>query len=349
VESKIEDSCMQETHQNDKDACRITYEEKLPLYGRLSQEAKFVLEHELSKVRIKYHSLIHRVKEFDSLWKKGQRKQKDPFSFGDIVGLRVVCLFISDIERVGNVIKSSFDVISEENKIESEDVASFGYRSVHYDVVLKKTYSGPRYDQISGMRVEIQVRTIAMDAWAAASHYLDYKTDQDIPVALKRDFHALSALFYVADQHFEMFFKSREIAREKAAESFQTPDPNLDQPINLDSLSAYLAQRLPDRKESTSDFLSQLVQELSDSGYNTIKQVDETLDIGWEAFSKYEDENPPGSDPKQKQRFETVGVVRILFDIADDNFRKSRGRAVGSVEKYRPLLKHRPRKGTKWN
>ncbi|HEV2989787.1 MAG TPA: hypothetical protein VG759_15195 [Candidatus Angelobacter sp.] len=333
---------MEETHQNDRDACRITYEEKLPLYGRLSQEAKFVLEHELSKVKIKYHSINHRVKEFDSLWEKGQRKRKDPFSFGDIVGLRVVCLFISDIVRVGNVIKSSFEVISEENKIESEDVTSFGYRSFHYDVALKKTYAGPRYDQISGMRLEIQVRTIAMDAWAAASHYLDYKTDQDIPVELKRDFHALSALFYVADQHFEMFFRSREVAREKAVESFQAPAPNLDQPVNLDSLSAYLAQRFPDRKESAPTYLSQLVQELSDAGYRTIKQVDEILNAGWNAFSKYEEENPPGPDPKKKLRFERVGVVRITFDIADDNFMKSRKHPTGKlVDKYRPLLKHK--------
>jgi len=95
------------------------------------------------------------------------------------VGLRVVCLFLSDIERVAKVVKESFEVLEEDNKIEGREISSFGYMSFHFTVQMKRSFSGPRYDAIASIPFEIQVRTIAMDAWATTSHYLDYKSDVD--------------------------------------------------------------------------------------------------------------------------------------------------------------------------
>lgn len=43
-----------------------------------------------------------------------------------------------------------------------------------------------------------------LNAWASISHYLGYKKESDIPAELRRDFNALSGLFYVADTHFAM-------------------------------------------------------------------------------------------------------------------------------------------------
>ena len=61
------------------------------------------------------------------------------------------------------------------------------------------------------MPFEIQVRTIAQDAWDSVSHYLDYKNNS-IRDELKRDFYALSGLFYVADTHFS-FIKQDKMRR----------------------------------------------------------------------------------------------------------------------------------------
>jgi putative GTP pyrophosphokinase len=132
--------------------------------------------------------------------------------------------FLSDIDHIGQVIRDSFLVISEDNKIEGSEVSSFGYMSVHFIATMKKEHSGPRYDHIANMRFEIQVRTIAMDAWANVSHYLEYKSETDVPSDLRRDFYALSGLFYVADKHFEMFFRSRTASREQLAEAFAQPN-----------------------------------------------------------------------------------------------------------------------------
>ena len=64
--------------------------------------------------------------------------------------------------------------------------------------IMRAEYSGPRYDNIAVLPFEIQVRTIAMDAWANVSHHLDYKSDKDVPAELRKDFYALSGLFYLA-------------------------------------------------------------------------------------------------------------------------------------------------------
>src|SRR5882724_7674996 len=119
-------------------------------------------------------------------------------------------------------------------------MSSFGYFSVHFICKIRANYIGPRYDGLKDQNFEIQVRTISMDAWANISHYLDYKSDTDIPKDLKKDFFALSGLFYVADTHFEMFFKNK---KEQAKKTKKELDSNLDIAINLESLDAYLKKR----------------------------------------------------------------------------------------------------------
>ena len=75
--------------------------------------------------------------------------------------------------------------------------------ALQYKAKLSEKYKVENYDQIRNIPFEVQIRTVAQDAWASISHYLDYKKESDIPRHLKRDFSALSELFYVADTHFE--------------------------------------------------------------------------------------------------------------------------------------------------
>jgi len=82
--------------------------------------------------------------------------------------------------------------------------------SLYLKAKLKTTDITLLGEEIKKIPFEIQVRTIAQDAWAAISHYLDYKKKSVIPDQLKRDFHALSGLFYVADTHF-LFIRREQI------------------------------------------------------------------------------------------------------------------------------------------
>lgn len=292
------------------------------LYAQLESESHFILERGLKDVGVKYHSLTSRVKQLNSFLEKVKTKQlSSPLEeIHDLVGLRVVCLFLSDIRRVGELIHSCFSVIEEDNKIEGTDVSSFGYLSVHFVATMKDEYVGPRYDPISKLPFEIQVRTIAMDAWANVSHYLAYKSDKDVPSDLKRDFYALSGLFYVADKHFELFYGASKRSQETMSQFFvaATPEAKAEQELNLDSLTAYLETKFPDRSHSEPKAVSLLVGELKSVGYKTIGDVDRIVTETKDAFEAYEKERPPLLG--KGKRFLDVGVVRISAQLADDEF-----------------------------
>lgn len=315
------------------------FQGKAVVYSQLKEEALFILEQALNETDIKLHSITSRVKALDSFIGKVQRKQSDkPFEeIQDVVGLRVICLFISDIARIGAVIRKSFFVLSEDNKVEGTDISSFGYMSVHFVLMMKDEYKGPRYDSIAKTPFEIQVRTIAMDSWANVSHYLDYKSDVDVPKELRRDFYALSGLFYVADRHFEMFMESSRKSREKMVRAFGKDEPPLDQEINSDSLAAYLINEFPDRARSDAKSISDLIGELSDAGIKSISDIDRAKDAAWEAFLAWERDSPPHGEATSQ--FTDVGVVRGILDLTNENYQRLRGIRKETILKYETLLK----------
>ena len=120
------------------------------IYEQLRVEALFIANQALEDAGIKIHSISARIKTIESFLDKAKAKElREPLNdIHDIVGLRIVCLFLSDIGRIGNLIRDRFLVIAEDNKIEGADASSFGYMSLHVDVTMKKEHQGPRYDQI---------------------------------------------------------------------------------------------------------------------------------------------------------------------------------------------------------
>ncbi|QWI58080.1 GTP pyrophosphokinase [Bacillus mycoides] len=326
------------------------------IYQKLKEEGEYTLKSILETTDIKIHTILSRVKDKDSFLKKVERKESNkPFDeINDIVGLRIVCLFLSDVERIGEMIRQTFDVISEDNKINGfEDTSTFGYMSAHFIVKFKEEFKGIRYDNILDIPFEIQVRTISMDAWANISHYLDYKSEKDIPKELKRDFHAISGLFYVADTHFEMFFKesqnNKHILDEKVEAIVNKAESNLkqekeqeqeqeqkqEQELNLDSLSSYLRKKFTDRRHCNSKDVSQLVSELTDLDYQTIEGLDSQIDKGWEAFLEYEKVYQPAG----AKEYQDVGVVRMLLAIVDEEYRLFKYATDTKYKTFRHLLK----------
>jgi len=191
------------------DQLRNEYKIRIGLYKQLIETVKFFISREIQNHSIKIHSFNDRIKSFDSFVGKIRKKEvKEPFQeIMDIVGLRVVCLFHSDVKNIGDIVKKNFEIIEEDDKINSVDVNIFGYMSLHYKAKLKDKDVPSDCKDLKNIPFEIQIRTIVQDAWASISHYLDYKNESEIPIHLKRDFHALSGLFYVADTHFEILRK----------------------------------------------------------------------------------------------------------------------------------------------
>ena len=187
---------------------KLKYEQLAPKLDKLKHEVIYILEQKIKSSGIPIHMISGRIKTLDSLNAKAKRLdiQSPLDDIGDICGVRIICLFLSDVSRLGEIIDRFFHVLRIDDKAASKAEDQFGYLSVHCICRLPDSCTGPRYDDIKELRFEVQLRTIAMHSWATISHYLDYKSAQAIPSELRKDFHALSGLFYVADSHFELFF-----------------------------------------------------------------------------------------------------------------------------------------------
>lgn len=186
------------------------YFNRLNCYKKLKDVALHQLSKAMSMNNLKKHDLDKRIKTPLSLYKKAQRKEiKNPFEqIHDIVGLRVVCLFLSDVEKIRNILKDTFKIVYEDDKTKTTKANAFGFLGVNFTVKLKD----PPKEQmdIKDFLFEIQVRTISQDTWAVISHKLDYKKSKPIRDDLRREFYALSGLLHIADKHFDILRRNKQ-------------------------------------------------------------------------------------------------------------------------------------------
>ncbi|HKM20704.1 MAG TPA: GTP pyrophosphokinase family protein [Lachnospiraceae bacterium] len=95
----------------------------------------------------------------------------------DIAGIRIICSFTSDIYRIAEMLRNQSDikVISIKDYIKAPKES--GYKSYHMLV------SVPIYlsDSVVDTKVEIQIRTVAMDFWASLEHKINYKFEKNAP------------------------------------------------------------------------------------------------------------------------------------------------------------------------
>lgn len=256
---------------------RTQYEERCPLYDRLCGLVVETLRPRLEKNGVNVHAVFHRVKAWASFDAKALRRgYGDAYeTIDDIAGVRVVCLYRDDIPAARKVIGECFDV-QDAPDTRPEEADRFGYQGQHVTVKLRGDWSGPHYDALKGLKCEVQLRTIAMDAWDAVSHHLDYKSESGIPEELKRDFYALSALFHVADTQFERLREAQEDSQRRAEEAVQ-PGSALDMPINYDTLAAYLRLAFPDAAPAPPSLVSSGVDTVHSFGYQTIGDIDKRV------------------------------------------------------------------------
>lgn len=93
----------------------------------------------------------------------------------DIAGIRIICSFTSDIYYLAEAIARQDDMQVEMVKDYIANPKPNGYRSYHMVVVVPIYLSSGRVR----IRVEIQIRTIAMDFWASLEHQLRYKKNME--------------------------------------------------------------------------------------------------------------------------------------------------------------------------
>lgn len=122
-----------------------------------------------------------RVKKISSILEKAQKKSIElediEKELDDIAGIRIICQFVEDIDKVVDLIRKRKDMEIKSEKDYITKGKESGYRSYHI-IVYYDIYGlhGPRK-----IKVEIQIRTLAMNFWATIEHSLQYKYKENMP------------------------------------------------------------------------------------------------------------------------------------------------------------------------
>lgn len=140
-----------------------------------------IYEHRSQGLYSPIEQVTGRVKTIASILDKAQKKNISVSEIEekllDIAGVRIICQFVEDIEKVVEIIRrrTDMEVIAERDYI--NHMKDSGYRSYHiianYEV---QTLQGNRK-----IKVEIQIRTLAMNFWSTIEHSLQYKYKKNIP------------------------------------------------------------------------------------------------------------------------------------------------------------------------
>ncbi|KSV60102.1 GTP pyrophosphokinase [Acetivibrio ethanolgignens] len=127
-----------------------------------------------------------RVKTISSILEKAQRKKIElediEEKLDDIAGIRIICQFVEDIDKVVELIHQREDmkVIQEKNYIKEQKAS--GYRSYHLIIEYSvQTMHGPKK-----LKAEIQIRTLGMNFWATIEHSLQYKYKTNMPEHIRK-------------------------------------------------------------------------------------------------------------------------------------------------------------------
>lgn len=157
-----------------------------------------------------------RLKTPESIVKKLKRNGYDSSMenmieyVNDIAGVRLVCSFTSDIYRLAEMIKKQRDFKVFAVKDYLEQPKPSGYRSYHLLLSVPVETSTGEVE----VKVEIQIRTIAMDFWASLEHKIYYKFEGNAPEYISKDLQECAAI--MSDLDAKMLSLNEAILEAKA-------------------------------------------------------------------------------------------------------------------------------------
>lgn len=161
-----------------------------------------------------YNPIEHiksRIKTPESIVKKLKRRGYE-VSVGnmvrfvnDIAGVRIICSFTSDIYRIADMLARQNDIRVISIKDYIKNPKDSGYKSFHMIVSVPIFLSHETMET----KVEIQIRTVAMDFWASLEHKINYKYDGTVPEHIKRELSECAEM--VSDLDAKMMSLNEEI------------------------------------------------------------------------------------------------------------------------------------------
>ena len=162
-------------------------------------------ESSVNRTRNPISTVKSRLKSPESIAKKLEKKGFEVNfdsmmrNLNDIAGVRVICPYISDIYTVRDMLLKQPDLklIVQNDYIENPKES--GYRSLHLVMEIPVYLSKTEHH----VRVEIQLRTIAMDFWASLEHQLHYKNNAEVPDSIRRELFRVAETIAMTDREME--------------------------------------------------------------------------------------------------------------------------------------------------
>ena len=154
--------------------------------------------------RYDYNPIEHiksRLKTADSIVKKLKKDGHDVTIenmmeyLSDIAGIRIICSFTSDIYQIAEMIAHQADVTVLHVKDYIKNPKPNGYKSYHMVVTVPVYLS----DGPGETKVEVQIRSVAMDFWASLEHKIAYKFEGNAPENLLKELKACADIVDMLD------------------------------------------------------------------------------------------------------------------------------------------------------
>ena len=165
-----------------------TWQEVMLVYNAAMRQVQTkieILNEEFQHIH-QYNPIEHiksRIKTSESIVKKLKKKGYESTIenmveyVDDIAGIRIICSFTSDIYHIAEMLATQNDIKVLEIKDYIKNPKASGYKSYHMLITVPIFLSDKRIEA----KVEIQIRTVAMDFWASLEHKIHYKFEGNAP------------------------------------------------------------------------------------------------------------------------------------------------------------------------
>ena len=175
---------------------------------------EFTLEHDRNPIS----GIKTRLKTIPSIVEKLERRGISPSlaaieeNLNDIAGVRIICSFVDDVYALTEALLKQDDIQLLERKDYIANPKPNGYRSLHLIVSIPIFLKAEKRI----MKVEIQLRTIAMDFWASLEHQLRYKKDSEFTDGMAKDLQECAELSAVLDSRMNNLKKNVQESKGEA-------------------------------------------------------------------------------------------------------------------------------------
>ncbi len=262
------------------------YSAQHPIYEALAKKVSDIISDVLSQKGIPCHSVTFRAKSLDSFQGKAKRYKDATTEIHDLAGIRVILFVEKEVKEADALIKSLFAIDKANSGDKSKGLGKdkVGYRSIHYVATLPDARTKLlEFQKFSGLKFEIQIRTLLQHAWAEIEHDRNYKFAGVLPEEFQRRLYLLAGVLEIADREFDLI--SKEVDEYAQRVKTGAHAKKLDIVIDSVSLRAYLQEKFEEEildgsiltDFGTGDGAGDAVEELKLFGIGKLADLDRII------------------------------------------------------------------------